>query len=148
MEHRWGERIELDLPVRLNIQSRRVARGQILNVSLSGAFVATSEHVPSQATVSVEFSLMRSRSRKPHRVPAYVVRRTESGIALEWREFAPSAIRALIALTHAGLIGKTRAKRQPVSDPPSHSQRHHEPPADCPAGRRAWSVTARPRSRQ
>ena len=127
MEHRWGERIELDLPVRLSIQSRCVARGQTLNVSLSGAFVAPGGHALPHASVDVEFSLMRSRSPKLYRVPAYVVRRTESGIAFEWQEFAPRAIRALFALTRARLIGQTRAKRPPalghrerppVSDPP------------------------------
>ncbi len=128
MEHRWGERIELDLPVRLNVRSRSVAQGRITNVSLSGALVATSERVRSQAYVDVEFNLTRSRTSKLYHVPAYVVRRTESGIALEWREFAPRAIRALFALVRARVIRETRAKRPtavghggrpPASEPPN-----------------------------
>ena len=113
MEHGWGERIELDLPVRLNTRSGCLAHGLILNVSLSGAFVATRERVPSQAGIDVEFNLMRSRSSKLYLVPGYVVRRTEEGIALEWREFAPRAARALIALQKMNLL-PTRFPRSTV----------------------------------
>ena len=111
MEHRRGEHIEIDLPVRLNIRCGCAPDGQILNVSLSGAFVGTSEHIPAQANIDVEFMLMHSRSSKLYRVAGYVVRRTENGIALEWQEFAPRAIRALFALLQARIIRQTRAKR-------------------------------------
>ena len=98
MEHRWGERIEWARPVRLHVRQHHIIHGRILNLSVSGAYIATADHVPAHAYVDVELDhypcVAQSR---PCLIPAHVVRRTARGIAIEWNNFSPRAIRAAIA---------------------------------------------------
>jgi hypothetical protein len=89
----------------------------MLNVSLSGVFVGTGERIPSAAIVFVEFNLIGSRGSKQYSVPAYVVRETQLGIALEWLEYAPRAIRTLIRMARVGLA---------IRHAPSAGQAHED----------------------
>ena len=98
VEHRWGKRIQLNLPVQLDFGAEPLIGGRTANVSLSGAFVITREPVPSQARIDVQFEPRRPRNAKI-RVPAYIVRRTAHGIGLEWHAFAPPEIEALLAIS-------------------------------------------------
>ena len=98
MEHRWGERIEWGGLVRLHIGPHRTVHGRIVNLSVSGAYVATADRIPAQAYVDVELDHFPCREgSKPCLIPAHVVRRTARGVALEWNNFSPRAIRAAIA---------------------------------------------------
>jgi PilZ domain len=112
MEHRWGIRIQSDLPIRLDISSRTVD-ARITDVSLSGAFVEVSERIPPEVSVEVQFDLMRSKNSKLYRAAARVVRRTEQGVALEWFEFAPRVIRTLCAVLRIRAINLAHANRPP-----------------------------------
>lgn len=76
MEHRWGERIQLDIPAQLSDGASSVSQVRISELSFSGAFLTTRQHLAPQAYVDVAFSLRRTGRSKPHRVAAYVVRRT------------------------------------------------------------------------
>jgi hypothetical protein len=105
VEHRWGERTPLDVAVRINGGTSTVVRGRLQNVSLSGAFVRTSIRLPVWSQVQVELDLTRLRRSDRFRVPAYVVRATGEGVGLEWTDFAPRAVRALLG------IARTRRTR-------------------------------------
>lgn len=95
MEHRWGERVAVCLPVELACGSSPPVRGAIENVSSSGAFVHTEGCGLPRGPVEV--ILLESFSRAhAARLPAYVVRATEAGVGIEWCEFAPRAVRELI----------------------------------------------------
>lgn len=98
MEHRWGRRMQSDMPIQLQYGSRIVVRARLTDLSLTGAGVDTRNPLPLAAHVDVQFELTRPRSSKLHSVPAHVVRHTEHGIALEWSEFAPRPIRLLMAV--------------------------------------------------
>ena len=136
VEHRWGERIALDLPVRLSVRARFVAQGRISHASLSGAVVSTSERIPPQTYIDVELNLSGLRRPKAYRVQAFVVRRTALGIALEWCEFAPWAIRALIAIERSPAMRRRARTKRAVNcqsrgapfaqSPETHSVRNHE----------------------
>ena len=96
MEHRCGYRRVVDVPVR--IRSREGVAGQAIlrEVSLSGARLECSLPLPALATVLVQFALRHAANApKRVRIEAEVVRRTDTGFALEWTEFAPEAVRAL-----------------------------------------------------
>jgi hypothetical protein len=41
MEHRWGKRLAVDIPVRLSLPLLSAKRGRLTNVSLSGGFITT-----------------------------------------------------------------------------------------------------------
>jgi hypothetical protein len=98
MEHRWGKRSTLDLGVRLPLGSGAVDTGRIANASLSGAFLRTTRRLPAFTRVVVEFEGGSSRQSAPRCVPAYVVRTAPDGLGLEWYEFAPPAVAALLSV--------------------------------------------------
>lgn len=91
MEHRWGERITLRLPVRLAAASETIDRGILRNVSASGAFIETRLRLPILSLLQVELPLDTP-------VPAFVVRRTKTGIGVEWSEYSPEALERLLTV--------------------------------------------------
>jgi hypothetical protein len=93
MEHRWGRRIDCRIPVVIEAVACAPVSAQINNLSLSGAFVRLSipEYFP--PTIFVRLQPPNATLDHPHRIIAYVVRRTREGMGLEWDDFAPHAIR-------------------------------------------------------
>jgi hypothetical protein len=96
MEHRWGTRQTLDVAVQLHIGSGLPVSGRMLNASSSGAYVATSATLPIMTRVHVVLGSARQQHGRSHRVAAYIVRTDGDGIGIEWQEFAPSAVLALM----------------------------------------------------
>jgi hypothetical protein len=91
MEHRWGERIEVALPVRIRAPYGLVGTGLVTNFSVSGAFIATTLPVALLSQVTVSFRVGR-RVAKIMNVDgstfaAQVVRHDVVGFAVEWCEF-------------------------------------------------------------
>lgn len=96
MEHRCGTRVPMTMRVRLDMRSQ-VLVGRILNLSLSGAFVALPERLPEQTRLVVEASAHGELgSMRPWRIPAHVVRISDTGVGLEWDAFAPWPILTLL----------------------------------------------------
>jgi PilZ domain len=96
MEHRWGHRREISRPVQLGIRGGVSARGRICNVSISGAFIVSPLPIAHFAYVHVQFTAMIDGQRKVTSVEAQVVRKDSTGFGVEWCEFAPAAVRALV----------------------------------------------------
>lgn len=94
MEHRWGKRSLVDIPVTLHLGSGTAVNARMTNVSLSGALLQTEVRVPVFSQALVELELCDPR---PHTefVPGYVVREAVDGVGLEWNEFSPSVIENL-----------------------------------------------------
>jgi hypothetical protein len=99
MEHRWGQRIAVDFPIRWGIQPFLPRRGRLTNLSLSGGFLHTAValRVLAQIQIVIDFSL-RPRHDAPV-IAAYVTRLNEEGFGIEWCEFAP---RTIIEILHVG----------------------------------------------
>lgn len=98
MEHRWGQRRVVHERVHLRTASGMTARGHIVSVSISGAFVKTVLPALPLSVILVSFLPDRWRrgySRFAPIIEAHVVRRTEQGIALEWSDSAPELTRTL-----------------------------------------------------
>lgn len=114
MEHRWGRRIALKIPVRLIGDSGEPAAGQTANVSISGAFIRTGRIVPLWTRLEVEFSHPDGLAEALERVGAHVTRRTREGLAIEWYELAPHSVRALLraAEPHAPAHASRDTSRQ------------------------------------
>jgi PilZ domain len=91
MEHRWGERLEVALPVRIRAPYGLVGAGLVTNFSVSGAFIATTLPVAPLSQVRVTFPLGRYAARKmlqdSSTFAAQVVRQNAAGFAVEWCEF-------------------------------------------------------------
>lgn len=96
MEHRWGRRISLEVPVRLILEAGEPLIGRIENVSISGAFVRTARSVPVWARLEVELGRPCEPGGDPECIIAHVIRRTKEGVGIEWHELAPRAVRALL----------------------------------------------------
>jgi hypothetical protein len=97
MEHRWGERRELDLPATLVARDGGLAaQGWLRNVSISGALVRSHLPVRTYSLVQVQMVVREPRgySRRVS-LEGQVVRQTADGFAMEWREFGGEAIRQL-----------------------------------------------------
>ncbi len=99
MEHRWGERLRVELPVRIWTGDGNVGGGRVMDLSVSGAFIATPLQVPLLSPVNVVFRSRRynGRLRDSPTYVAHVVRREPNGFGIEWFDFATEDV---IAVTH------------------------------------------------
>lgn len=122
MEHRWGERVAVRVPVELSGGCCPALLGSLENLSASGAFIRTRGTVPPRGPVQVRLSPRPSPSRRhPARVPGYIVRQTEDGIGVEWRQFAPPLVRELMSraapttrpLKHQGKVASPAREDRP-----------------------------------
>jgi len=96
MEHRWGQRVGVDIPVRITGHPFAVRTGRLSNLSVSGAFIKA-EFQPrllSRIQVAIEMA-HRSRHDAPI-VAAFVARRGKDGIGIEWCAFAPPDVNRLL----------------------------------------------------
>ncbi len=124
MEHRWGERISVYVPVRLDARPRALAPGCIRNASLSGAYIETSARLPPGTLLAVELERLRLESHERCGLRACLVRQDARGIAVEWSEFAPGLIRALLARAPSRSLefappARPRLLRAGALEPPS-----------------------------
>jgi hypothetical protein len=111
MEHRWGERLEVALPVRIRAPYGLIGTGLVTNFSVSGAFIATTLPVAPLSQVRVSFRLGRRAAQimqlGTSTFAAQVVRQNSAGFAVEWCEFGAqdmvafaNSSRRHVALTH------------------------------------------------
>ncbi len=118
MEHRWGRRVNVQVPVQLISDGAMPTLGHLENVSVSGAFVRTDWRGPLGARIELEVLPKASREQRPYRVIAHVIRSTHEGTALEWCELAPQPVRMLLAKAHAPLRCATRSEPHGRARPP------------------------------
>ncbi len=105
MEHRWGVRMACDIAVRVDARPQALAAGLLRDASLSGGYIETSARLLPWTLVFVELEWPGFRQDEPHRIHAYVVRGEPAGLAVEWCEFAPDPIRAVLALVRDRVAG-------------------------------------------
>jgi hypothetical protein len=91
---RWGQRIELDIPVRVAAHASPTIHGRLKNLSLSGALIEADHELRLHAYIEVRINLPETGCRAGFM--ARVTREVEGAIGLEWCEFAPSAINELL----------------------------------------------------
>jgi hypothetical protein len=96
MEHRWGERMAVDVPIRLGATVFSAKRGRLVNLSLSGGFIKTNLNLRVLSRLEVVIEAPRRVKRDAVMVAAYVARKTDEGIGVEWCEFAPQVVGELI----------------------------------------------------
>jgi hypothetical protein len=114
MDHRWGQRVAVDLAVQLLCHPRTIAVGQLMNVSVRGAFVRTGLVPPLLAPVRILGFLSEHEGMRRAAIEGYVVRRERSGFALEWFELAPSGVCRFL-LAGVGLSTLDEKNYEPAS---------------------------------
>jgi hypothetical protein len=95
MEHRWGQRVTVEVPVTLRLAGRVLGRGLIRNASVSGALIQTAVELPIFTNVAVSIPTL-SEGTGTHELAACVVRGAPGGFAVEWRDMACPAIVTLL----------------------------------------------------
>jgi hypothetical protein len=99
MEHRWGRRQSTNLMVRFIAVSGATGVGRVLNISSTGAFLATAELLRPLSLVYLEPEAAVFWEIQSRRIAASVVRQDAIGVGLEWCEAAAETINVLIRLT-------------------------------------------------
>ena len=95
MEHRWGTRIAVHIPVRVAAANSSVVRfARITNLSLSGAFVTGLGFRPlSRIYVSLDYPLLQ---RPVDKLAAFIARVCDGGAGIVWCDFAPRTVAELL----------------------------------------------------
>jgi len=96
MEHRWGERLSVNVPVRVSNHPFCIRAGRLDDLSVSGAHLTVDLQLRRGARVAVTVVLP---SRAKYQAPAlhaFVTRKGRDEFGIEWCEFAPTAVRELL----------------------------------------------------
>lgn len=104
MEHRWGQRATLFLPVRL-AWTKANSPAVMIDASASGALVRGNFRVTRGTSVTVQIG--------SKRVAAWIVRVAPEAVGVEWQDFAPPAVLALFQMERA-LARAGEAAAQPL----------------------------------
>jgi hypothetical protein len=113
MEHRWGERVGVDIPVRITGHPFTVRAGRLYNLSVSGAFIRADVDVRPLSRILVAIDLPYRPKNDAPMIPAFVTRKLKDGIGIEWCEFKPPAINRLLQSSTARHYRRKRDGRAP-----------------------------------
>jgi hypothetical protein len=120
MEHRWGERLTVDLAIRVAARPYSVRQARLVDLSASGAFIKVSADVRLLSRVQIALTLPHRLTHPTPMVAAYVARKGKDGVGVEWCEYAPKAVLELLryAAAHRHDRHRTAAPgRYVASDP-------------------------------
>jgi hypothetical protein len=94
MEHRWGQRQPVNRPVHIRTQGGLAGRGCVRDLSVSGAFIATSLPVAQFSCVEIQFR-QKDGFATVTCLEGEVVRTANDGFGIEWRQFGANEVLAL-----------------------------------------------------
>jgi hypothetical protein len=100
MEHRWGRRVKVNIPVQLMTENASLMGiGQLSNLSVSGALLVSdcSVRVLTQIQVKLESSPLPKH--KVTTIAGYVARQYSHGIGVEWCERTSMLVADLLRTT-------------------------------------------------
>jgi hypothetical protein len=104
IDHRWGERFRVDIPVRVTIQALSGIDGRLKNLSLSGALLNACFDLRVHSLI--EISIVTASLPRPSPVKAYVTRKRHQDVGIEWCEFAHPAVKDLLRAPALQMVGK------------------------------------------
>ena len=94
---RFGQRVELKVPVALTVAGRPSESGVLRNASISGALIETALDLPLHANIVVTFTISDGKEQDVRELNACVVRIDPAGIGVEWRDMGSVDITDLLA---------------------------------------------------
>jgi hypothetical protein len=95
-ERRWGNRIAIDLPVRLGFARGGSAPGRMRDASISGALIECAVELPTFTQLRVEILADAVSLPEPILLAARVVRAEHPCIGVEWRDVPPPELEILL----------------------------------------------------
>jgi hypothetical protein len=96
MEHRWGERLQVDFPVRVITHRFSVRDGRLVDLSVSGAMIKADFEARLLSRIQVALDLSLWPKHESPILEAYVTRRDKHEFGIEWCQFAPRAVSDLL----------------------------------------------------
>ncbi len=124
MEHRWGQRVLVDVPIRLVAGPFSGRSARLTNLSISGGCIRSRFELRLLSRIELAVELPARFTPATPLLMAYVTRNFEGGVGIEWCEFAPPAISELIRSAtprrygyprRAAALAKAQAQVQPGS---------------------------------
>jgi hypothetical protein len=94
-ESRWGERVNVNIPVHVSADALAGADGCMKNLSLSGALMKADVDLRLHSLVKVSIKAA-SPLQHAEAITGYVSRKLKEGVGVEWCEFAPSIVKDLL----------------------------------------------------
>jgi PilZ domain len=94
MEHRWGERVRVNIPVHVSAAALAGFGGCMKNLSLSGALMKADCELRLHSLIEVHIVLPPPSPRAV--LMAHVSRKLKEGVGIEWCEFAPAIVKDLL----------------------------------------------------
>jgi hypothetical protein len=95
LEHRWGERVRVNIPVHMSANALDGIDGCMKNLSLSGALMKSDCDLCLNTLIEVRIELPPP-SPQVAVVMAHISRKFKEGIGIEWCEFAPTIVKDLL----------------------------------------------------
>jgi hypothetical protein len=95
LEHRWGDRVKVNIPVRVEAGDLTGANARMKNLSLSGALMTSDFDLRLNTLIEVSIALPPPSTRTAV-MKAIVSRKSNGGVGIEWYDFAPNIIRDLL----------------------------------------------------
>ena len=99
MEHRWGQRVALGVPVHVDGPVAS-GPGKLRDASISGGFIETALALPQFTNVGIVVLTGSGAAQRAVALPACVTRVARDGVGVEWRDMACPAL--LMLLREAG----------------------------------------------
>lgn len=96
MEHRWGSRQPLKLPVDIETAPTGLTRAVLTDVSLTGGYLRCDARFQGSICVRLRLKNTNGSGAGHEWLEAHVARRTPHGLGLEWLEFSPQPIANLL----------------------------------------------------
>jgi hypothetical protein len=94
LDHRWGQRVDVNIPVRVSAAALAKVDGCVKNLSLSGALMEADCELRLHALIEIRIDLP-----PPSRTAvlvAHVSRKLNEGVGIEWCDFAPKIVKDLL----------------------------------------------------
>lgn len=95
IEHRWGERVRVNIPVQVAALTLVGIDGRLKNLSLSGALLKAELDLRLHSIIEVSLNLPLPIVAGAL-IKAHVTRKLKEDVAVEWCEFAPSVVKELL----------------------------------------------------
>jgi hypothetical protein len=102
---RFGQRISLELPVRLEVAGHAAAAGVIRNASISGARIETGLDLQLHTSLIVKFTRPGKDASDAKELNACVVRVDSAGFGIEWRDMASVDVTELLERASGNATG-------------------------------------------
>jgi hypothetical protein len=110
MEHRWGQRVALGLPVHV-IAGRTSTLGVLRDASISGGFIESVLEPALLTNLGMIVLVGSGEARRAVELPCTVTRCDHDGFGVEWRDMACAPLLALLRDSGAGFAGLTTRDR-------------------------------------